>query len=93
MNVTAKDQVHPHISENTGQVGGAGKWSARVLAGCRDKVVMDDKKTENIPFPGLESLTSEIDLTVVDAPIDDCTERSRRIQRDDDGPVDHSNRI
>tara|TARA_Y100000996_G_scaffold363160_2_gene306749 strand:+ start:191 stop:472 length:282 start_codon:yes stop_codon:yes gene_type:complete len=93
MNVTAKDQVHPHITESTGQVGSTGKWPARVLAGCRYKVVMNDKKTESIPFAGLESLTSEIDLTVVDTPIDDSTERSSRIQRDDDGPVDHSNCI
>tara|TARA_A100001037_G_scaffold2571_1_gene2338 strand:+ start:20785 stop:21066 length:282 start_codon:yes stop_codon:yes gene_type:complete len=93
MNVTAKDQVHPHITESTGQVGGTGKWSARVLAGCRDKVVMNDKKTESIPFPGLESLTSEIDLTVVNTPVDDGTEGGSRIQRDDDGPVHRSNRI
>ena len=59
MNVTAKDQVHLHITESTGQVGGTGKWSARVLAGCRDKVVMNDKKTESTPFSSLESLTSQ----------------------------------
>jgi hypothetical protein len=54
---------------------------------------MNDKKTKSIPLSGLESLTSEIDLTVINTPVHDSTERSSRIQRDDDSPVDGGNGV